>query len=168
MSLPAPGTAVRTSILSRTDRLLLWSFRAWVIGLNRRLDIVPPLQEAFGQFGIAEAAELVDALMSIVACSAARTLDIECVCGPSVSEDEGRLLAAAALYQGGQSFEARFLLREMLTPAGSCDAGEILARLAAVLTTGNHKLSNWMIDGARFVFVASTNGATQAPRPTLH
>jgi hypothetical protein len=168
MSLPAPGTAIRTNILSRTDRLLLWSIRAWVIGLNRRLDIVPPLREAFDQFGIAEAAELVDTLMCVVTCGAVRRPVIECVCDPSVSEDEGRLLAAAALHQAGQSFEASFLLREMLTPAASSDASEILARLGVVLTAANLRLSSWTIDGARFVFVPATDNPVQTSRPTLH
>jgi hypothetical protein len=168
MSFPAPGTPIRTSILSRTDRLLLWSIRAWVVGLNRRLDIVAPLREAFDQFGIAEAAELVDTLMCIVTCGAVRTPVIACVCDPSVSEDEGRLLAAAALHQAGHSFEARFLLREMLAPAASSDAGEILTRLGAVLTAGNHRLSSWAIDGARFVFVPATEAGVATSRPTLH
>lgn len=168
MSLPAPGTPIRTNILSRTDGLLLWSIRAWAIGLNRRLDIVAPLREAFDEFGIAAAAELVDALMCIVTCGAVRTPVIECVCDPCVSEDEGRLLAAAALHQAGHSFEARFLLREVLTPAASCDAGEILARLGAVLTAGNHRLSSWRIDAARFAFVPATEDVAATSRPTLH
>ena len=168
MSLPAPGTAFRTSVLSRSDRLLLWSIRAWSAGLNRRLDIVPPLREAFDQFGIAEAAELVDTLMCVVTCGAVRRPVIECVCDPSVSEDEGRLLAAAALHQAGHSFEARFLLREMLTPAASSDVGEILARLGAVLTAANLRLSRWTIDGARFAFVPATEAIAANARPTLH
>ena len=169
MSAPSmPGTPVRTSSLSRTDRLVLWSIRAWVIGLKRRLDVVPPLREAFDRFGIADAAELVDGLMSVIACGAVRTLNVECVCSAAVSDDEGRLLAAAALHQGGRSFEARFLLRELLTPAASCDAGDILERLGAVLTAGDHRLSGWTIAGARFAFAPAPAAAARTPRPLLH
>jgi len=64
--------------------------------------------------------------------------------------------------------EARFLLREMLTPAASRDAGEILERLAAVLTAGNCRLSCWPIDAARFVFAPAPEGTPQPTRPTVH
>jgi len=168
MSLPAPGTCVPLTQLSQPDRLLLWAMRAWVIGLQRRIDVLPPLRMAFAEFGIADAAELLDALMSIAACGALRTLSIDCVCSPTASEDESRLLAAAALHQARQGFGARFLLREMLTPAASRDAGEILERLAAVLTAGNCRLSCWPIDAARFVFAPAPEGTPQPTRPTVH
>jgi len=168
MSLPTPGTRIRATSLSRSDRLVLWAIRAWVIGLKRRLDVVPPLRAVFAKSGIVEAAELLDALMCVVACGAVRTLAVECVCDPVISEDESRLLAAAALHQSGQSFEARFILREILTPAASCDAGEMLERLGAALTAGNHKLSRWTIDLERFVFGLAPETAEKPIRPVLH
>ena len=163
MPLSAPATGIRTSHLSRPDRLLLWAIRAWVIGVKRRLDVAAPLALAFDRVGVPEGAELVDALMSVVACGAARTLAVECVCETRVSEDESRLLAAAGLYQQGRSFEARFLLREILTPAASCDAGQLLERLGAVLTAGNLGLSTWTIDIERFVFGPAPKPAKSPP-----
>jgi hypothetical protein len=168
MSLSAPASRIRTSRLSRPDRLLLWAIRAWVIGLKRRLDVAPPLAVAFDRVGVPECAELVDALMSIVACGAVRTLAVECVCEAGVSADESRLLAAAGLYQQGRSFEARFLLREILTPEASCDAGQLLERLGAVLTAGNLGLSTWTIDIEQFVFGSAPKQAKEPVRPTIH
>jgi hypothetical protein len=166
MSLSTPATGVGTGQLSRPDRLLLWAIRAWVIGLKRRLDVAPPLAVAFDRVGVPEGAEIVDALMSVVACGAVRVLAIECVCESRVSEDESRLLAAAGLYQQGRSLEARFLLREILTPAASSDAGQLLDRLASVLRAGDLALSTWTIGIERFVFGPAP--AEKPVRPTLH
>ncbi|MGE0260130.1 MAG: hypothetical protein AB7H71_05695 [Alphaproteobacteria bacterium] len=168
MALSAPATRLRTDQLSRPDRLLLWAIRAWVIGLKRRLDVAPPLAVAFHRAGVPEGGELIDALMSVVACGAVRTLAVECVCEAGVSEDESRLLAAAALHQQGRSFEARFLLREILTPAASSDAGQLLERLGAVLRTGDLALSTWTIGIERFVFGPAPDTDAKPMRPTLH
>ena len=156
MSLSAPATRIRTSQLSRPDRLLLWAIRAWVIGLKRRLDVAPPLAVAFGRVGVPEAAEIVDALMSVVACGAVRTLAVECVCETGVSEDESRLLAAAGLYQQAQ-------LRSAVPAARNPAPRQRRRRAAAGAARGcivqrKSALSTWTLDIERFVF-------GPAPRP---
>lgn len=167
MSLPAPGTRVSMSHLCPADRLLLWAMRSWVIALKQRVDVAPALQAAFARFNIAECAEMFDALMSVVACGAVRTLAVECVCAGTISEDESRLLAAAALHQAGRGFEARFLLREMLNPASTCHAGDLLDRLGKALSVQRHVLSDWSMQPGRFVF-ASEPAPLRQPAPTLH
>jgi hypothetical protein len=168
MSLPPPGTPIASACLARSDRLLLWAIRAWVIGFKRRWDVIEPLRAAFDRFGIADAAELLDAVMSVVACGATRCLAVECVCAAHVTADESRLLAAVALHQANRGFEARFLLREILTRAASRDAGELLDRMGAVLSTAAHTLTIWNTDTGRYLFRAETDGDDLPVRPLLH
>jgi hypothetical protein len=168
MPLSCPANGLRTACVSWPDRLLLWAIRTWVIGLKGRFDVSETLREAFGRFGMAEATEPLDALMSIVACGAIRPLTIECVCATAISEDESRLLGAAALHQSKRGFEARFLLREMLDPAASCAAGEMLERLAAILSAGDAELSPWTLRTGRFVFASAPDTGEVPVRPTLH
>jgi hypothetical protein len=151
MRFAIPGRPILASQLPLPDRLLLWTVRAWVIGLKERRDTREPIQVAFGKFNIPEAADLLDTLMSVVACGAARPLIVECVCHEVVSEDEGHLLAAAALHQDGRGLEARFMLRTMLSPKASADAGQILDRLGAIFAVAGLKLFGCPAETERYV-----------------
>jgi hypothetical protein len=162
-----PASPGFTTQLGRPDRLMLWAMRVWVIGLKQRVDVAEPMRTAFDLFGIAPAAELVDALMSIVACGATRVLDIECVCHKAVSEDERRLLAAAALHQNGGSFEASFILRSMLSATASRAAAELLDRLSEALRAKSLRLSPWPMETERLVFGAWPDH-TLKTQPTIH
>jgi hypothetical protein len=172
MTMPifAPGRPVLLSQLPLPDRLVLWAIRAWVIGLKRRIDVADPIREAFGRYGAPEACCLIDALMSVVACGASRQLAVECVCHDAVSDDERILLAAAALHQDGRGFEARFLLRTMLSPDASNGAGEILDRLGAVLAGTGLTLFRPPPRTERYVLgpAADAGSAARPHRPTLH
>lgn len=171
VSVCAPGRPVLMSRLPLSDRLVVWAIRAWVIGLRRRIDAGEPIRAAFGKYGIPEAAYLIDGLMSVVACGASRTLAIECVCHDAISEDERVLLAAASLHQDGRGFEARFLLRTILSPTASGGAGEILDRLGVLLAGAGLRLYRWPPETERYVFGPAEDGSEPAPpprRPTLH
>jgi hypothetical protein len=163
MSHSASVSLTRTVQLGRPDRLLLWAMRAWVIGMKRRVDAAEPIRMVFERFGIHDAAELVDALMSIVACGATRVLTIECVCHEAVSEDEQRLLVAASLHQSGNSFEASFMLRAILSATASRAAAELLDRLGGALRAGSLQLSSWTIETERLIF-----GAQPSLDPNIH
>jgi hypothetical protein len=154
--------------LPPADRLLLWAIRVWVIGLKRRLDIDAETRAACARFGVPDAVELVDGLMSILACGATQVLCIECVCHPRLTEDEARLLRAAALHQANRGFEARFLLRAMLTAEASRDAGEILDRIGLVFAARGLRLSRGGADTERFVFGGDSESPPPVVRPTLH
>jgi hypothetical protein len=168
-SMSAPGRVVLVSQLPLPDRLVVWAIRAWVIGLKRRIDAVEPIREAFGRYGIPEAAYLIDGLMSVVACGASRPLAVECVCHDTISDDERCLLAAAALHQDGRGFEARFPLRTMLSPGASRGAGEILDRLGGLLASAGLTLFRWPPQTERYVLGPAEGGdVPRPPRPTLH
>ena len=175
LSVSAPGRPVLVSQLPLPDRLVVWAVRAWVIGLKRRIDAAAPIQAAFGKHGIPEAACLIDALMSVVACGALRPLVVECVCHETISEDERVLLAAAALHQNGCGFEACFLLRTMLSPGASRGAGEILERLGALLADAGLTLFRWQPRTERYVLGPAPRSEYDRDehepptrRPTLH
>jgi hypothetical protein len=142
--------------------------RAWVIGFKRRIDATTAIGAAFDRAGVAAAAEQVDALMCIVACGATRTLHVDCVCHETLSPDEWRLLTAAALHQAGRGLEAQFVLRTMLSPSASRDAGEILDRLGAALGAGSLLLPIPPRETERFAFDPSTDMSQSVGRPTLH
>jgi hypothetical protein len=117
-----------------------------------------------------EAVYLIEALMSVVACGASRPLAVECVCHDTISDDEHCLLAAAALHQSRQGFEARFLLRTMLSPTASSGAAEILDRLGALLADAGLSLYRWPPKSERYV-LGPASEAEDAPLrrpPTLH
>ena len=169
MSAPVAERLTLEPRLPKADRLVLWAIRAWVIGLKQRLDVTEPIRTAFGKFGIEEGADLTDALMSIVACGASRVLTVECICQAAVSDDEQRLLAAAALHQKGEGMEARFLLRTMLSPDASAHAGQILDRFGALLATAGLVLSSRPMTTERYILGPARNDeAPAARRPTLH
>lgn len=151
MHFATPDRPILVSQLPLPGRLLLWTVRAWVIGLKERRDTREPIQAAFAMFNIPDAADLVDALMCIVARGAARLLTVECVCDKTVSEDERSLLAAAALHQDGRGLEARFMLRTMLSPHASGDAGQILDGLGAVFAVAGLKLFGCSAETERYV-----------------
>jgi hypothetical protein len=165
MHTPVRATPTFTSQLPKPERVLLWSMRACVIGLKQRIDVAEAIRSALHKSNLPDATELIEALMSVVTCGATRTLVIECVCERAVSDDEHHLLAAAALHQAGGGFEARFVLRSMLSPAASRDAGEILDRLGALFAVGAFRLSSRLLDTERSAFHDSAAGSD---RPTIH
>jgi hypothetical protein len=172
MHAPLSGRPVATSRLPPPDRLLLWAIRAWVIGLKRRIDVREPIRSAFGRLKVAEtaeAADLIEALMSIVACGAVRPLAVECVCHKVLSDDERCLLRAATLHQDGRGFEARFLLRTILSPTASSGAGEILDRLGLLLAGAGLRPLGWAPQTERYVRAPGPNDDEPPPTPpTLH
>lgn len=123
--------------LPPAERLLLWGARAWVAGARQRLDVAPAIATEFDTHGAGDAAPLIDALMSVVACGATRCVTIDCLCQSRISPDERRLIQAAALHQSGRGFEACFLLRELLTPPATRDAGTILERIGVRFATAS-------------------------------
>jgi hypothetical protein len=167
VSVSAPGRPVLVSTLTLPDRLVLWAIRAWVVGIRRRIDAGEPIRAAFDKYGIPEAGCLIDGLMSVVACGACRPLAVECVCADAVSDDEHVLLAAAALHQDGRGFEARFLLRTILSPGASNGAAEILDRLGALLADAGMQLFRWPPQTERYVLGPASEDEGEPRRPTL-
>lgn len=127
---------------SRDERLalpidqgvLLWCMRIWVVGRSRPVAAEHRITEVLRRFGAPDASAPVERFMAALRDGAARTLGVDCVCRPRVSEDERALLDAVALVQQDRPLEALLVLRGMLTPEGAHAALRCAEELAAALT----------------------------------
>src|SRR3546814_13998015 len=115
-ALPPNATGQRCADLPFPERLLLWAFRTWVVGLRRRIPVDEALHTAFGRIDAGTAVGLIDNFMAVVSHGAARVVNIDCPCRPEVSDDARRLLAALPPYQSGTRPAAPFLLPSQLPP----------------------------------------------------
>jgi hypothetical protein len=143
------------------DRVVLWTMRAWVIGITRKLPVDDQIQEAFTRLGAPDAAGQLCGFMWVLGHGACRTLAIDCVCKPGTSADERHLLDILALTQHGRTFEAMLLLRAMMRP-GAANAGRDAAlRVTASLTAAGHIMTPGSTGTTRHV-LASDHPVTDA------
>lgn len=151
------GEPATLSGLKRPERILLWGVRAWVIGFMRSIPIEAPMEQVFSEAGAADAPPVLDALMSIVALAANRSLAIDCVCHKSVSEDEKQLLDAIALLQANRTLEAMMVLRTILPGPAASDAGVMGQRLAEILSEAGLTLRPPAEPVSRFCLTPTNN-----------
>lgn len=130
--------------------VLLWCMRIWVVGRSRPVAAEHRITEVLRRFGAPDAAAPVERFMAALRDGAARTVGVDCVCHPRVSEDERALLDAVALVQGDRPLEALLVLRGMLTPEGAHAAlrcaealGAALARAGRVLPAPEHDMHQY-------------------------
>ncbi|MEI9987086.1 MAG: hypothetical protein WDN69_30410 [Aliidongia sp.] len=132
-----PATPLPTSVaaLPFAERLLLWTMRAWVMGVHRRSSTEPQIRAAFTKAGTPDSTEDLERFMTRFAAGASRQIQVDCICKQEISDDERRLLDILSFLQQDRSFEAMILLRTMMTPnaavAASWDAGRLADRLKA-------------------------------------
>lgn len=125
--------------------LLLWAMRAWVAGMRRRTLTAGHIQGALAVAGIDPAAlGPLDRFMGALCLGATRQIRIDCVCIPTVSDDEKLLLDAIALYQDhppGRPLPTGIaLLQTLMDPDSALEAGAEASRLALMLTQAGHRL----------------------------
>lgn len=150
------------------ERMLLWSFRVWVVGLQKRIPVDETLHAAFDRYGATGAVGLIDNFMAVVSHGAARPIAIDCPCRAEVSGDERLLLAAAALYQSGPSLEAPFILRSLLTPTASRLAADLLRALADVLTRAGLRLGPATLPAGRYGLHMHETAFLDGPSRMIH
>ena len=85
------------------ENLLLWSIRAWVVGLRRRIPVEERIEEVFAKISAADAAGQMYGFMWILGHCASRTIEVGCVFNPQITADERCLIAILALVQHGRS-----------------------------------------------------------------
>ncbi len=133
MSVTSSPTGLAT--LPFAERLMLWTLRAWVMGLHRGKPIAPQIEAAFAKAGAPEAAEDLNRFMLGFARGASRQIAVDCICKQEISADERRLLDILACHQQGRALDALALLRSMMHPrqavAASWDAGRLADRIKA-------------------------------------
>lgn len=85
------------------ERLVLWSVRLWVDGLQSGCSISEQLQDAYRLARVNDAYLDLDAMMTIVTVSSSAPIDIRCEQCASISEDELVFLNWLAISQAGFS-----------------------------------------------------------------
>ena len=87
---------VEIDTLGFSEQFLVWTIRAWVDGYRAGTGRAGLLREGFALAGASDGWLLVEELMSIVAASAKRPLDVRCLACKTLGDDEAPLLAAIA------------------------------------------------------------------------
>lgn len=152
--------------------VLLWCMRIWVVGRYRPVAPAHRIQEVLNRLGVPEAAAPVEHFMEALRDGAARTLGIDCVCQPRVSEDERALLDVIALAQQDRPLEALLMLRGMLTAEGAHHALRSAEDLGTILAHAGRSLPAPEEDMHQYAWAAaaaSAQAARQRPAAaTLH
>ncbi len=154
--------------LPMIEAALLWSMRAWVIGHCRGVDVAGRIGTMFTQLEAPRAADYLDGFMQTLCRSATRTLEVNCVCYPTLSADEAALLDVHALQQLGYEDEAYAVLRRMLTHAGAVTGCDRSARLTLLLTAAGHSLPRTADAVRRHAFVQYATSGAAAVSTHLH
>jgi hypothetical protein len=148
--------------LATAECTLLLAMRWWVNAFREKEDALFRLCLGLEKAGAYEAAFPIDTLMGVLVRTTARTLTVQCPRCPSVSDDEKRLLQAAALVQNGDKMlAARVLRTTLLSAAGAADA------LIPLATIGE------LFAGARLIFRPPADAAAPeqvglSPDQTIH
>ena len=83
---------LRFEMLTFRDQLLLWSARTWIMASAERPTLPPRVREGFEVAGVAEAANSLHELLSIISTSAHRTINFKPAACPMVASEEARFL----------------------------------------------------------------------------
>jgi hypothetical protein len=102
------------SALDFTAQFTVWAVRSWVQAFKAKESFDDVTQQTFARFGLSRAALAIDSLMTVVATSAARSIDIRCVQCRLLSPDEALLIDAMAAAQSGGYFVATVALRQLM------------------------------------------------------
>jgi hypothetical protein len=136
--------------LSVPESVLLWSMRAWTIGLRRGVPVEERIEEILAKIGAPSAAGQLYGFIWIIGHCAPRVIEVDCVCNPRISADEHRLLDILALTQHGRSADALALLRSLVpAEAAAVAAAASAQRIMAALTASGCFLSLRRRDSGR-------------------
>lgn len=133
-----PGVEIDT--LSFSEQFLVWTIRAWVDGYKAGTGRAGLLREGFALAGASDGWLLVEELMSIVAASAKRPLDVRCLACKTLGDDEAALLAAIAGLQCEAGAPAIATCEDWLPPSSARVAVKLLGRLARELHRAGMRL----------------------------
>jgi len=100
--------------LDFTAQFTAWALRSWVHAFKAKLSFDDVTHQTFARFGLTRAAAAIDGLMTVLAASAARSIDIRCVQCRLLSPDEALLIDALAAAQSGGFFVATVALRQLM------------------------------------------------------
>jgi hypothetical protein len=156
------------SRMSQQERIMLWTMRAWVIGITQKIPVEEQIQDAFTRIGAPDATGQLYAFMWILSQGASRMLDVDCVCSTKISEDERALLDILALSQHGRSFEAMILLRSMVKSSRALATAECARDFVQALSVAGFHLPVRALETSRYAFADRVFADTPALTPTYH
>jgi hypothetical protein len=102
------------SALDFTAQFTVWALRSWVQAFKSKQSFDDVTHRTFARFGLSRSALAIDSLMTVLAASAARSIDIRCVQCRLLSPDEALLIDAMAAAQSGGYFVATVALRQLM------------------------------------------------------
>jgi hypothetical protein len=143
--IPFPAAALayptRTDGLDDAESLLLLSIRWWVAAIRHDEEPTLRLELGLGPAGLRTAVASVHAMMTGIARTARRPLDVYCPRCPTLSADEAQLLDAASLAQAGEREQAyQALALVLLSARGAEFVLEPLAGLGTLFAAAGRLL----------------------------
>ena len=100
--------------LDFTAQFGVWAIRSWVQAFKSQESFDAVTHQTFARFGLSRSALAIDSLMTVLAASASRSIDIRCVQCRLLSPDEALLIDAMAAAQSGGFFVATVALRQLM------------------------------------------------------
>lgn len=132
---PAPGERAMLD-LGPDERFVVAALRAWVAPLMHPDCVHPDWQNLFRLAGVAApAAVAFDQMMSVVASSAQRVLEVRCCRCPTLGADECAMLRLIAALQAGDTLGALDVLPDWLPSGAIAPALRGAQRFAALTAT---------------------------------
>jgi hypothetical protein len=119
---------------------MLWTIRAWVIGHCHGKDAEQGIRAVFDRLGAPQGALALGQFMGAIGNGARRTIEVNCVCYPEVTDDEQALLRVLALEQYDEPDDAYATLRPMIAERHAAAACANAQRLGHLLESAGHLL----------------------------
>ena len=101
------------------NQVVLWNIRWWVVNRQQGCSL-RPTTSMFANIGMAEATDVIDEMMTLLANLAMRPICILGACSTNVSNDEYLLLAALHELQKGEDRSAKQIMGRLLQGAMRC------------------------------------------------
>lgn len=143
-------------------QFIIWAVRTWVTAFKQQRGLDREAIDGFARFNLQQSAMALDEVMSVVAVSAERMIDIRCIKCRMVSADEVILVNAVAAVQAGTQFLAHAGLRQWLPPAAARNVLPALVALGELLAVAGLRAKS--IGGAAIPKEADAVDA--APKPS--
>ena len=152
VSQPSAAPTQSAAGISRQERILLWTMRAWVIGITQKIPVEEQIQDAFNRIGAPDATGQLYGFMWILSQGASRMLNVDCVCQTRISRDERLLLDVLALSQHKRTFEAMVMLRSLVRRGSAVAAAESAFKVMSSLSEAGFTLPVRSMETTRHAF----------------
>ena len=152
--------------LDFTAQFTVWAVRSWVQAFKAKESFDDVTHQTFARFGLSRSAGAIDGLMTVLAASASRSIDIRCVQCRLLSPDEALLIDAMAAAQSGGFFVATVALRQLMPGTAARAALPHLVDLARDL--GEAGMVAQPIPPYAGTTAAATAAETPSPSRMLH